>query len=322
MTTEHTSSTYDWRPIAAEDIEAWAALANHLAQVDGTEEFHSVQDLTETFEMPAFDARRDSVSVWDGEQMIACGQVFVADNPDADGRIRCGLGGGVHADYRGQGIGRELMDRLEARADEAAAAKHPGIDWFWRSQPGLEGCGGQQLLQARGYEVARYFNVLSRPLPGDALDYPAPDGVMLRAPEPGDGEAVRQAHNAAFADHWGSSAHSPETWNSYWTASSGRPDMSTIAVDDDGQVLGYVLTGQWVEGELYVNIVGTVPSARGRGLARATLAHTIRAASEAGEHRVIELDVDSDSLTGATRLYDALGFGHKHTTVAMQRDPA
>ena len=36
--------------------------------------------------------------------------------------------------------------------------------------------------------------------------------------------------------------------------------------------------------------------------------------------RVIELDVDSDSPTGATRLYERLGFTVKHQTASMRRD--
>ena len=47
--------------------------------------------------------------------------------------------------------------------------------------------------------------------------------------------------------------------------------------------------------------------------------HTIVAAAAGGEHDVIELDVDSASPTGATRLYARLGFTLKHTQSAMRR---
>src|SRR5699024_12857677 len=58
---------------------------------------------------------------------------------------------------------------------------------------------------------------------------------------------------------------------------------------------------------LHIALVGTRPEARGRGLARAVIARTRAAAAEAG-YASAELEVDSESLTGATRLYDALGF--------------
>lgn len=72
--------------------------------------------------------------------------------------------------------------------------------------------------------------------------------------------------------------------------------------------------------ELYVDLVGTVPGARGRGLAAACLARTIRLAGEGGEFDEIELGVDSESPTGATRLYDRLGFTLDRTLAAMQKE--
>lgn len=71
-----------------------------------------------------------------------------------------------------------------------------------------------------------------------------------------------------------------------------------------------------------MNLVGTVPQARGRGLGSAVLGGTIAASAESGQYTTIELDVDTESLTGATRLYERLGFTVKHTTAAMQRYPA
>ncbi|MGO2721143.1 MAG: GNAT family N-acetyltransferase, partial [Brachybacterium tyrofermentans] len=72
-------------------------------------------------------------------------------------------------------------------------------------------------------------------------------------------------------------------------------------------VLGYVITSEDKPGVLHIALVGTRPSARGRGIARAVLARTLEAASQAG-YSSAELEVDAESLTGATRLYDALGF--------------
>ena len=62
-----------------------------------------------------------------------------------------------------------------------------------------------------------------------------------------------------------------------------------------------------------------MPSGRGRGLAAACLVHTIWQAADAGSYDMIELDVDSDSPTGASRLYERVGFRRKLQTVAMRR---
>ncbi|BDZ60078.1 GNAT family N-acetyltransferase [Barrientosiimonas endolithica] len=61
-------------------------------------------------------------------------------------------------------------------------------------------------------------------------------------------------------------------------------------------------------GELYVATVGTVAEARGRGLAQACLARSLRLAVDEGGFTRADLHVDSASPTGATRLYARLGF--------------
>ncbi|SDD50653.1 GNAT family N-acetyltransferase [Auraticoccus monumenti] len=318
---------YRWDHLHTADVEAWAELTNTLARVDETEEHYSADDLAEELVETGFDARTDSVAVWDGERLVGYGQLRVSMLPDPQGRVRCTLSGGVHPDHRGRGLGRELMDRLERRAVELAAERHPGRPAYWRASGGVRDTASvRALLEHRGYSVVRWFNEMKRPLPGEPLATPAPAGVRLLRGDEADAEAVREAHNLAFRDHWGSAPQTPEAWRDFWGSRTARHHLSTVAVDGDGDgdesVLGYVLCSQWVERELYVGLVGTVPAARGRGVARAALAETIRRAGAAGEHDVVELGVDSASPTGATRLYDALGFSTARVSAAYQRDPA
>jgi mycothiol synthase len=53
--------------------------------------------------------------------------------------------------------------------------------------------------------------------------------------------------------------------------------------------------------------IGVLPSARGRGLAKATIAAALRAAAERDCGRA-GLQVDSENVTGALGLYEGLGF--------------
>ncbi|MGI8949477.1 MAG: GNAT family N-acetyltransferase [Ornithinimicrobium sp.] len=123
----------------------------------------------------------------------------------------------------------------------------------------------------------------------------------------------------SFRDHWGSAQTAPESWHDHWASRSARMGVSSVALDPAGRPLAYALCAEWVDRELYVNIVGTVPSARGRGLARACLEHTIARASASGDYDTIELHVDSASPAGATRLYERVGFGLDKTFAAYER---
>jgi ribosomal protein S18 acetylase RimI-like enzyme len=131
-------------------------------------------------------------------------------------------------------------------------------------------------------------------------------------------EAAREARNAAFRDHWGSQPINAELWDSFVARSILRPDLSflAIATADDGteEVAGLVMSSvneeDW-EGQgfssAYIDIVGVTRDWRGRGVAAALLARTLRAIALAGLVRAV-LDVDLDSPTGALGLYTGAGF--------------
>lgn len=313
-------TVYRWARLSAADVTAWEALVHHLADVDGTEEYLSAEDLREELASSSVDPTEDTWAVWDGEQLVAFGLARCSPDLSHEGLVRTFLDGGVHADHRGRGLGSDLMDRLEARARERAATMHPEQSGYLGAGGHIEGSSARTFLLERGYRVARYFNSLTRDL-RETPEVPAVEGVVLRSPVPADETPVQTSHNTAFRDHWGSAPTSAEGWHERWTSRSNRHEISTIAVDErSGEVLAYVLCGQWVDRELYVNIVGTVPTARGRGLAAACLARTISLAIERGSHDLVDLDVDSASPTGATRLYERLGFHLKRTTAAMRRD--
>lgn len=310
-----------WSHLTADDVGAWSELMTHLAEVDDTGETFTPEVLTEELDEPDFTAETDSWTVWDGERLVAYGIVSVSQTPDQEGRVRCHVGmGGVHADWRGRGIGRELMTRMEDRAVELASERHPGTPAYLRASGGVEGAHVRHLLVHRGYALVRYFNDLSRPLPGDPLPDVTVDGARIVSETDDLEEETRLAHNAAFADHWGSTDITAEQWGHYWRSSSGRPDLSSLALDDDGRVLAYVLASEFAAGELYINIVGTRPEARGRGLAAACLSRTMRRGIATGEYTTARLDVDSESPTGATRLYERLGFRTQKVFASFQRD--
>ncbi len=296
-------------------VSAWAELTNDLARADQTDEFYGAEDLAEELTEAGMSPETDTWAVWDGERMVAYGQLRVGFTAADDGAIRCDLAGGVLPGWRGRGIGHRLMDEMEERARELNALRNPGAGGTLRVPAGLAGSSTEAMLAARGYRAVRYFTLMERTLPGAE---PPAIQAGLASPTPEDSEAVRAAHNEAFADHWGSAPMTPERWHDFYAGRPARPQFSTIARDEAG-VTSYALISQFQPGQLFVDLVGTVPRARGRGLAAAVLARTIVLAGEAPGVWSIGLEVDSESPTGANRLYERLGFEAKHTTSTMTR---
>ena len=102
---------------------------------------------------------------------------------------------------------------------------------------------------------------------------------------------------------------------------SVRRDLSRVAVVGD-EVVGFVLVeineDDWERQGYtgaYIGLVGTRREWRGRGLASALLADSMRAMRDRGLERAV-LDVDTENPTGALGVYERLGF------VATTRDAA
>jgi len=335
------------RPITPADTGAWSALADVLATADGTDERYAPEDLAEELDEPGFTPALDSIGVWDGDRMVGYGQVRVKAAL-LEGRAMASIHGGVDPAYRGRGVGRDIMDRLEARARELSAKRHPGapvrVD-VWANAPGS---GTTRLAAALGYMPVRYFQDMRLDVPTwqdpDAGQDPDPGHPFpLALPfDPRHAEAVRLAHNEAFADHWGSTPRTPEAWADMLASRSARPALSRVALArprvgasagaaaspgpegtgtpaaDSDAVDSYVLCAEWTPGTLYVSLVGTRRRARGRGLAATLLTDVVRAAREAG-YRHVELGVDSESPTGAVGLYERVGFAKVRTNVVYSR---
>ncbi|WP_156253170.1 GNAT family N-acetyltransferase [Pseudactinotalea terrae] len=308
-----------WRTLTTETTPQWSELTNILAKADDTDEFYDAEDLAEELTEHGFDAERDSWAVWDEDRLVAYGQLRVATELTAEGDARAQLDGGVHPDWRGRGIGTELLGRMEPRALELARERHPAAPVLLRAQGGKEGSDARPLLEDFGYSPARYFTDMTRPLPGEPLA--APDDARIRPFSPDLAEPLRLAHNDAFATHWGSTAQSPEQWADTIGGRSFRGADSRVLMDDGGAVLAYVVCGEWVPRELYISLVGTVQAARGRGLARQVLLATVADAAASGRYDVVDLGVDSQNPTGAGALYESVGFTPVRTQATYAKRP-
>lgn len=177
---------------------------------------------------------------------------------------------------------------------------------------------------SRGYEPTRYFFKLSRPIEEPVGDYPLPQGLEIREVKPEHYRTIWNANHEAFKDHWGYSKPTEEQFQ-VWQQEKRwfQPHLWKIAWDGD-QVAGQV--GNFVDAvenkefnrrRAYTEEISVGRKWRGRGLAKALIAESIRMFQQMGEFEETTLSVDADNPNGALKLYTTMGYVENHAQTSM-----
>ncbi len=312
----------DWRPIERTDVAAWSATLTEIQHADHDWEFLTEQDLLGEFGDPDHDFPRGSIGVFSGGVMAAFGTVRVRSEADPVHDMR--YWGGVHPDWRRQGLGGRLLDWAEDAAARLHQERFPGRPLSLSGSSLQHNPDAAALYAAHGYKPVRWFQVMSRDLTAPLPAAPLPPDVRVVPFSPEVSEVARGIRNEAFADHWGSTKVSAQTWAHHLTSGTLRPGYSFVAYLGS-EPAGFVLSEEY-EGyneqiggrDLFIGLVGTRRIARGRGIASGLLTRALTQASEAGFISG-SLVVDADSPTGAVGLYERVGFTVKHTSVTQAK---
>jgi mycothiol synthase len=200
----------------------------------------------------------------------------------------------------------------------------------------------QRWLAQAGLQHVRSWWQMSRPVqPQEAepgvLPEPGPDLVVRRVrrddddglPRQSDLAAVHGVLEAAFTDHFNYHEETFEEfcsrlredpghrWDHWWIAEvveEGSPPQPA------GALVAAVSPGEGGAADSsYVEYLGVLRSARGRGAARSLL-HAVFADAARRGRASVGIEVDQDSPTGAAGLYLSMGFVTSYVTQSWHRD--
>ncbi|CEA07877.1 Mycothiol acetyltransferase [Arthrobacter saudimassiliensis] len=307
-----------WRALEPADVPAWHALLQRMAAVDRPPWTDTTADLEHALANSSNDPARDTLAGFDRTGTLrAFGRVALNRGSEtADGF------GGVDPELRGRGIGREVLRWQLERARQrlhGPGHRRPVLRVYAEEA----NAGHVGLLAAAGGTVSRYFTEMTRPLDAAPPEAPLPQGMSFATFSNRLSEPIRQAHNEAFRDHWGSEPRDLERWKFTTTHPHFRRDWSFAVIDGEGQVAGYHLASYDPECERihghtegYTELLGVRRGWRGQGLAPAMLAEAMRRYA-ASQMQKAALAVDTENPSGALALYENLGYRPTHREVVF-----
>ena len=300
------------------DHPAMVEVGNAARAADGLADLNTVESLDATYaHLTNCDPTEDIVVAEVDDRIVAYGRTWWADRTTGERAFEAFCL--VHPSVRGRGVGRVLLAIQDRRRRALAATMAEAIGgrpavltaYAWGADP-----AAIALLGSAGYRLARRHAQMVRPDLETIPELPMPAGLELHRVDPADAAAIRRAFDVdaeVFRDHWGDVDDSADAWDRFRDAPEVQPDLWCVAVDSAtgepaGQILNYL-----AEPAPDGTVVGWTESIavrrpyRHRGLASAMLAESLRIVRAAGAARAA-LGVDLESVHGASRIYERLGF--------------
>ncbi len=299
------------RPANLDDVEGSVEMFNLCSKAMIGAHAYTVERYTKEWQVPNFDLQRDTrLVITHAGQIVGCIEVWDITEP----HVHPWIWGLVHPEWEDKGIGTAMMDWALDRAREAIPRAPDGARVSAHAGTVNTYAPAKALLQNMGMKTVRYgwdmlINLSEEP--------PAPlwpEGISIRNIQiPDDAEALYRAEDETFQDHWGY-VETPfeegfKQWKHYvFEIRKPDPDLWLLAMDGD-EIAGMVSCRAEADDDPdkgWVSVLGVRRPWRRRGLGLALLRHVIGEFYRRGKPRV-GLGVDSNNLSGATRLYEKAG---------------
>jgi mycothiol synthase len=311
------------------DYSHMATITRVSAEADDTERADTPEELEKWFAHltncdPYTDMIFAEVDAGDGRDPEVIGYSRGTWRMEGSGERRYMFFGRILPVWRRKGIGQAMLDWMEGRLQEIATVHPTEVDKYFMSFVAQGETSLAAMLEKTGYQPVRYIFEMVRPDLENIPNTPLPEGLEVRPALPEHYRAIWEADTEAFRDHWGFIEPSEDDYQGWLVDTTiFQPELWQVAWDIvTNQVAGQVRTFiDHEQNKLYhrqrgwTEFISVRRPFRRRGLARALIVRSLRAQKQAGMTES-GLEVDSENLSGATKVYEDCGFRVvKRTTV-------
>ncbi|PSB51622.1 GNAT family N-acetyltransferase [filamentous cyanobacterium Phorm 6] len=300
----------------------WCAIADLIdicEAIDRLGEEVSATELKLILDAPKLDKARD-VQLWEDGNYKLIGLALL-DMPDSQDEIDACLWFYVHPNVRGESLEKDIIKWGETRLREVGKAQN--LPAKLRTYSRQDKADEMRLLEKQGFAVDRYFWTMARSLsePIPAPEFPA-DFALTHVSGEKDIQPWVEMFNQSFIDHWNHHDVTAETVRYWMQDENYQPELDLIAVSGDSlrdsfasrkfaafcdcQIKAQKNPNSSTK-EGWIELLGTRRDYRKMGLGKAMLLAGLHSLKAAGANTA-KLSVDADSLTGATKLYQSVGF--------------
>jgi GNAT superfamily N-acetyltransferase len=270
-----------------------------LDREEGVDPSYLEEDLTAAWGRADFDIGVDTFVITSkGGTIAAYGHV--ESRPPTD-LVAMGW---VHPDHRGRGLGTDVIDVLETRARERTDAPEATFERVVNIVTEWDRPAAVLLTEA-GYSLIRHFWSMEIDLNTEIQEPVTKAEATLRKFDPSEATEAHAVLVDAFRDHWGGDFPSFEDWSVESLARKNADPTLWWVAEGDGRLVG-VLVADIALGTGWVVDLGVDREWRKQGIGRALLLRAFNEFKDRGLTRAA-LGVDSQSLTGATHLYESVG---------------
>ncbi len=301
---------YTVRAGTLDDAQAVTDLMNACAVADMGHPDTDVSEILGDWRTPFGDPQTNVRLVLDDDRLVG-GAGFWAEPPCAYVWAWCR----VHPEHKERGIGTYLARWLVVAVREVALPRAPaGIRVSLRQMKPDTDADSHAFLLAQGYKPVRHFLRMGIDLSCTVPLPRFPEGVKVRHFDRAtDLPGLVRVEQDIFRDHWGYVPLDFDQDLSMWAHWIDNdplfdPTLWFLVMDGD-DIAAVCLCQAEVPGEPdvgYVRSLGVQRKWRRHGLGLAMLQLAFGEFHRRGKARVT-LDVDAESLTGATRLYEKAG---------------